>query len=111
MARKCYVMIDGRLHEKIGDNACIIDGQNWYRFGGTWIAADAPAAKTFLLMPDIKPYQSMIDGSVIGSRSAHREHLREHNCFEVGNERPTPPKQEFTAVKGLREELAARLYG
>ncbi len=47
-------------------------------------------------MPDIQPYQSMADGSMITSRSKHREHLREHNCFEVGNERmeskPVPVK-------------------
>lgn len=38
------------------------------------------------VMPDIAPYQSMIDGSMIQSRSQHREHLRENNCYEVGNE-------------------------
>ena len=35
---------------------------------------------------DIAPYKSMIDGSIIGSRSAHRIHLRDHNCQEIGNE-------------------------
>ena len=27
------------------------------------------------IVPDIQPYTSMIDGSTIGSRSRHREHL------------------------------------
>jgi hypothetical protein len=38
------------------------------------------------IMLDIQPYKSMVDGSMITSRSKHREHLRRHNCFEVGNE-------------------------
>lgn len=39
-----------------------------------------------LVYGDIDPYQSTIDGSLITSRSKHREHLRAHGCFEVGNE-------------------------
>ena len=38
------------------------------------------------IMPDIQPYQSMVDGSIITSRSRHREHLRQHRCVEVGND-------------------------
>ena len=44
---------------------------------------------------DIEPYKSMADGSMITSRSQHRDHLRRHNCIEIGNEkmesRPAPP--------------------
>lgn len=40
-----------------------------------------------MVMGDIAPYQSMIDGSMIESRSRHREHLRANNCIEVGNEK------------------------
>jgi hypothetical protein len=43
--------------------------------------------KSALIMPDISPYVSMIDGSVINSRSKHRTHLRDHGCIEVGNEK------------------------
>ena len=39
-----------------------------------------------MIMPDIKPYRSMIDGSEISSRSQHRAHLRQHGCQEIGNE-------------------------
>lgn len=50
---------------------------------------------------DIEPYQSMVDGSMITSRSQHREHLKRHNCFEVGNEKmeskpPAPPQGRDT---------------
>jgi len=56
---------------------------------------------------DIEPYQSMVDGSMITSRSKHREHLRRHNCFEVGNEKMqnTPPP----VVSNRREMLHRRL--
>jgi len=111
MVRKSYVFIEGALHEKTGDNSVIIAGQKWYCLGGTWTPADAPAAQLYFVIPDIAPYKSTIDGSQITSRAQHRAHLREHNCIEVGNERLSPPKREFTAARGLREELAARLYG
>ena len=58
------------------------------------------------IMRDIAPYQSMIDGSMITSRSRHREHLRAHGCEEVGNDsslfhEPKPLK----SPPGLKEEL------
>ena len=39
-----------------------------------------------MVIPDIQPYQSMITGELITSRSKHREHLKEHGCVEVGND-------------------------
>ena len=39
-----------------------------------------------MVMADIQPYQSQVDGTFITSRSQHRSHLRQHNCIEVGNE-------------------------
>mgnify|MGYP001600186688 CR=1 FL=1 len=38
------------------------------------------------VMPDIQPYKSMITGTMIKSRSQHREHLKDHGCQELGNE-------------------------
>ena len=38
------------------------------------------------VIPDIQPYQSMIDGRMIMGRSQHREHLKRNHCIEVGNE-------------------------
>lgn len=35
---------------------------------------------------DIEPYKSMITGEIIGSRSRHRSHMREHGVIEAGNE-------------------------
>jgi hypothetical protein len=61
-----------------------------------------------MVMPDIQPYKSMIDGSMITSRSIHREHLRQHNCFEVGNEKmetKLPPPVD-TRREVMRQQLA-----
>lgn len=44
------------------------------------------------ILLDIQPYKSMIDGSMITSRSKHREHLKQHGCIEVGNEKLPQPK-------------------
>ena len=65
------------------------------------------------VIKDIDPYVSMIDGSLITSRSQHREHLRAHGCIEVGNEKMEPRKESWIEKKeqkeALRQEIAARL--
>ena len=63
------------------------------------------------VMGDISPYRSMIDGSLINSRSQHREHLRQHGCVEVGNDsslqRGPRPQQ---VAPGLKETIAREVY-
>ncbi len=71
--------------------------------------------KTPYIMRDIGAYQSPIDGAMITSRSAHREHLRTHDVIEVGNERmPThapdlgpSPREIGEVVKRRLEEVRA----
>ena len=66
-----------------------------------------------LIMPDIKPYKSMVTGEMITSRSRHREHLRQHGVIEVGNEldkgrlkRPeSPPGLKETIIRLANEKL------
>jgi len=48
---------------------------------------DAP-----MVMGDIAPYTSMVDGRLITSRSKHREHLREHGMREVDPSEVAPEK-------------------
>lgn len=48
-----------------------------------WCGPDVAAP---MVMPDIAPYRSMADGTMITSRSQHRNHLRQHGCEEIGNE-------------------------
>ena len=85
--RKTYVIIDGQLVEKHKANDVI----------------DAP-----MIMGDIAPYQSMIDGSMIQSRSRHREHLRDNGCIEVGNE-SMETKRTAPSSEKRREVLAQQL--
>lgn len=93
MTRRRYVQINGELVEVGLDYT------------------PEPRAEAPHVLPDIAPYRSMIDGSVITSRSQHREHLRMHGCVEVGNDsslekpakRPTPPS-------GLKEMIARNVY-
>ena len=74
------------------------------------IAVAHPGAEPKIhVVSDIGGYKSMADGSWISSRSQHREHLKRHNCFEVGNEMPKPrqatlPSREMR-IKRLREQL------
>jgi hypothetical protein len=46
------------------------------------------------IVRDIEPYQSMITGERIRSRSHHKMHLRDHGCIEVGNEKMETKKQK-----------------
>ena len=75
-----------------------------------WIYVDGEAIEVgeyqptaaHYVMPDIQPYQSMIDGSMITSRSRHREHLQAHGCIEVGNEKM---ETKVAPVKDNRREV------
>lgn len=87
MTRRRYVMIKGNLVEVSPD----------YR--------QEPLSE-YHIVPDIQSYRSMIDGSLIGSRSVHRAHLRAHGCIEVGNDsslKATP--KPLTSPPGLKETL------
>jgi len=55
------------------------------------------------VMGDIDPYKSMATGEMIQGRRQHREHLRQHQLIELGNEpiRKQPPRQ----VGGIKEDL------
>lgn len=66
---------------------------------------ESPAQAGFYVMGDIQPYQSMIDGSMIMGRRQHREHLRQHGCIEVGNEKITPKKPSMPSRESIRRDL------
>jgi hypothetical protein len=59
------------------------------------------------VMGDIQPYRSMIDGSLIESRSKHRAHLKANNCIEIGNEvkHLTKNVKPLESPPGLKETL------
>lgn len=61
--------------------------------------------KTHHVMPDIKPYKSMITGEVISSRSKHREHLKRHGCVEIGDQTHAQPRGIPDTSPEKRKEL------
>ena len=75
----------------------------------TWYREDfAETSNSPQIMLDIQSYTSMVDGSIITSRSKHREHLRQHNCIEIGNEKMqnTPPPPSTNRRELLHRRLA-----
>ena len=82
--RKSFIQIDGVLYEK----------------GTQPERAHGP-----MVMKDIAPYRSMVTGEEISSRSRHREHLRTHNCIEVGNETKYLKPKPITSPPGLKETI------
>src|SRR3990167_2732014 len=84
--------------------------RRWVWMDGELVEVDrdyqpAPRAD-YHVIPDIKPYKSMIDGSEIGSRSKHREHLRQHGMIEIGNEvKHMKPFGDYTPPPGRKEVI------
>jgi len=65
----------------------------------------------FFVMGDIQPYRSMITGEQITGRRQHREHLRQHGCIEVGNERITPKTPTPLSREDRRRDLFQSMSG
>lgn len=63
------------------------------------------------IMKDIDPYKSVVDGSIIGGRKQHRDHLRARGLVEVGNE---SVKQQYIApsdpVADIRRAMEEHRY-
>lgn len=87
MTTRRYVQIDGQLYER----------------------GKEPVEGVFI-MDDIQPYQSQITGEMITSRSQHREHLKAHGCFEVGDQAHHLPRIEQKDVnpEGRKELIRAQ---
>lgn len=62
-----------------------------------------PEPRSALIMGDISPYKSMITGEMIQGRRQHREHLKQHNCIEVGNEFAT--EKRAPVARGIDREF------
>ena len=83
--------------------------KRWVQIGGKLVDVtdaefiDDPMAP--MIMPDISPYRSMIDGSIIKSRSDHRAHLKQHGCIEIGNETKYLQPKPVKPPPGLKETI------
>jgi len=63
-----------------------------------------------MVMGDIAPYISQIDGSVIESRSKHRAHLKQHGCIEIGNEVKHIQPKAYAPPPGLKESIIENFH-
>lgn len=78
----------------------------WIYIDGVAVPADEVTqaiTPMHYVMPDIKPYRSMADGTIVEGRRQHREMLQRNNCIEIGNEKQTP--RPATPPPGLKETL------
>jgi hypothetical protein len=69
--------------------------------------------ETAMVMSDIDPYISQVDGSVIESRSKHKAHLRQHKMIELGNDVPKQHKQVDMNTKSKdarKQHIAEQVY-
>lgn len=48
------------------------------------------------VIPDIRPFESPVDGTVVGSRRDLREHNIRNNVEQVGNDMPPGKRPDFT---------------
>lgn len=86
--RKSYVSVRG--HSKMVPKYKTYRGSDRYNYilpeyGGSW---DGVGNASAYVMPDKLAYVSPIDGSVVTSRSQHREHMIRNDVYEAGDIQP-----------------------
>lgn len=82
--------------------------QRWiYKDGEAHEVSDdyVPEPRGPFIMGDIQPYKSMVDGSLIGSRSTHRAHLKAHGMIEVGDQTHHLKPKQKAPPPGLKETI------
>jgi hypothetical protein len=90
MGRTTYVIRDGKLIEKHLVVPLTLEG-------------NAPA-----ILPDIEPFVSPIDKSVIGSRSALRTHCKVHDVVPTDDLKGLPTRVTQGEYKLSKREIADR---
>jgi len=81
VGRKSYVTVKGYDYS-VPKIYCYMASDCRYYLHG-----DGPTGPvSAMIMRDLEPYRSPLDGSMITSRSEHRNHMRQHGVIERGNE-------------------------
>lgn len=72
------------------------------------IAAPHPFAvkRSVYVVSDIEPFVSIVDGSIVGSRTDRREHNRRNGVIDVGNDPAVLRRPAPYEPKGIGEEIA-----
>jgi len=79
MAKRSFVQINGVLYER----------------GIDVIPEEATMGQAPAILGDIAEFRSTIDGTVISSRSALRDHCRKHDVVLTADLKGLPPKRIF----------------
>jgi putative FmdB family regulatory protein len=56
------------------------------------------------IIQDIQPYRSMATGEMITTRDQHRNHLKQHNLIEIGNEKIKPKTKSWAEEKAESDD-------
>lgn len=103
MPRSRTIWKDGQLFAEYVDGKCVWVNPSYRPPARSELAAP-------MVMRDIGEYKSIIDGSMITSRSQHREHMRTHDVIEVGNERmPAAPSDQGIRPREIGEAIKRHL--
>lgn len=63
------------------------------------------------VVSDIEPFQSPVDGSVVGSRSDLRAHNRRNGVIDTGNDTSVLRRRAPYEPTGIGEEIARQMDG
>ena len=119
MPRTSFVQLNGKLRKIEDDGSANVDGTVYIRNGWTWVPAESVFGVGSMVLPDIQPFVSSVDGSVVLGRASLREHNRRHNVTNVADYKETWARaqaQREATYKGeardssLRETLARETY-
>lgn len=89
------------LFDRHGAFAEYVDGELvWVREN----SLEGAAAKGPQILSDLRPYRSMIDGSIVDGRKRHRDHLKAHGCVEIGND-ASHLDRKAVQITGRKESL------
>ena len=80
MNKRTYVWRDGKMGEKV----------------------PAKPGRYHLVQPDIAPFRSPVDNSVVGSRKARREHNARNGVVDIGNDRTIYDRNIKRNVEGYQ---------
>lgn len=84
VGKRSYVTVEGYGYS-VPKIYCYMASDRRYYVIGTYPVDDTGAP---MIMRDLEPYKSPLDGSMVTSRSQHRAHMRQHGVIEMGNEQP-----------------------
>lgn len=119
MPRTSFVQIKGQLVRIEENGVAMVDSVPYIRSGWAWVPAESVHGAGAMVLGDIEPFVSPVDGSVVLGRASLREHNLKNNVTNVADYKETWAKageQRQAYFRGeardssLRETLARETY-